>query len=259
MKKFALLGHQIQYSLSPEIHRAIYAHMGKDATYELFDVAPEEFNVKVPELFEKFDGFNVTKPYKNRIAPFLDINMSGTGAVNTVMWYEGQKMGYNTDYYGFNMSLATKVNPEGKSALVLGAGGVADSVARNLVKMGAVTFIYSRTFSRAEELAKRFGATAVASPSGKFDIVINCTPLGQNPGENAGEGMDFTATEFAFDTIYHETEFLKTAAAAGAKTLDGLEMLVYQAIFADELFFETDIDGFEELAETIVAQLRKAG
>lgn len=234
----------------------VYEHMGKDATYELCDVAPEDFDRELPALFENFDGFNVTKPYKSRIVPFLDINMSGSGAVNTVMRYEGQKMGYNTDYYGFNMSFATKINPDGKSALVLGAGGVADSVVRNLVKMGAVPYIFSRTFSKAEELAKKRGATAVADAGGKFDIVINCTPFGQNLGENAGEGIDFSATEFAFDAIYHETEFLKTAAAAGAKTCDGLEMLVYQAIFADELFFEVDMDGFTELAAAIVEKLR---
>ena len=255
MKRFALLGQNIEYSLSPEIHRMIYAHMDKEAEYNLFPVDPENLEAALPALFE-LDGFNVTKPYKNAIIPFLDINMNGTGAVNTVMWYERQKFGYNTDYYGFNLSIATKINPEGRSALVLGAGGVADSAVRNLVKMGALVYIYNRTPQKAEELAKKRGATAVTGKSGKFDIVVNCTSVGLNPGENAGEGIDFSATELAFDTIYFETEFIKTAAAAGARTVDGLEMLVYQAIFADELFFESDIDDKEELAQAIMERLR---
>jgi len=254
MKRFALLGHNIEFSLSPKIHKMVFEHLGEEADYQLFSVAPEDLEAALPALFE-LDGFNVTMPYKNRIAKYLDIDM-GMGAVNTVMWYCGQKMGYNTDYYGFNMALAHQINPDGLSALVLGAGGMADSAVRNLVKMGAVVYIYSRTFEKSEALAQKRGVTAVTDTAGKFDIVINCTPFGLNVGENAGEGIDFSETKLAFDAIYFETEFLKTAAAAGAKVTDGLEMLVYQAIFADELFFETDIDGMDELAAAIMAELR---
>ena len=256
MKHYALVGQNIEYSLSPKIHQMIYEHLGKEAEYKLISVAPEHFESILPQLFE-LDGFNVTKPYKNCITGYLDINMNGLGPVNTVMWYEGQKFGYNTDYYGFNTSLVRLINPENLSALVLGAGGVADSVVRNLMKLGAQVYIYNRTPEKAETLAKTRGATAVLDKRGKFDIVVNCSSCGLNPGENMGQGIDFSETKLAFDTIYTETEFLKAAKAGGAALVsDGLDMLVYQAIYAAELFFEKDIEEIDALADSISAELR---
>ena len=116
MKRFALIGHPLGHSLSPEIHRAIMDSAGIRGTYELIDVAPADMAARVPALLREYDGFNVTIPHKKAVIPFLSGLSDAArrcGAVNTV--FEGR--GYNTDTVGFR---AGGIPLSGASVMLVG-------------------------------------------------------------------------------------------------------------------------------------------
>ncbi len=254
-KKFALFGADIEYSLSPAIHQAIYAHMGVTAQYGLISVKPDAFGPALSELFD-LDGFNVTKPFKKRMIDFVDSVEGDWDSVNLVVKRDGKRVGHNTDYYGFKRHFSQVADALDKRVLVLGAGGVAEIVVPYFVGEGADVFVYNRTPARAAGLCEHYGATRIADKSGRYDIVVNCTSCGLNPGEDISDGIDFSETAVAYDLVYFETEFLKKARAAGVATVvNGLVMLIHQAIRADEIFFDTKIEGKEELCRKIMETL----
>jgi len=270
MKKFALLGHNIDYSLSPKIHGMVFEYLGIKAEYSLLSIAPENLE-KEKHKFLSLDGFNVTKPHKQSIIPFLDeVDNNCFGAVNTVVKHPFTTKGYNTDYLGFYECLATvhkecnfnKYDIKDKTnALVLGAGGVA-RVVINALKGYANVFIHNIIEKDAIDLAKEFNATAVCDKSGPYDIVINCTSFGLNEGENIADGVDFSKTKYAFDAIYFDTEFIKAANKKEVPFVEnGLSMLVYQAIGANMKFFPEHEKKLKEdmrkLAPKIIQEIKK--
>ena len=97
MYKLGLLGQGISYTLSPLVHGAIFDYLGVEGTYDVFDTPPESFSDTVKKMRETLDGFNVTKPYKEKLIPLLDEDKSGCGAVNTVAVKDGKAVGCNTD------------------------------------------------------------------------------------------------------------------------------------------------------------------
>ena len=250
------MGDTIEYSLSPLVHSLIYAECGLNAEYSLCSVSGfAGFKTESKRLLEEFDGFNVTKPFKREIASRLDsVNDNRFDAVNTV--YKG--VGYNTDYGGFLNHLTSIADLKGLSALVLGAGGVAEIAVYALKNLGLDVFVFNRTLEKAKSLAKKNGAMAALSKMAKYDVVVNCTSVGLNAGENVASGMNFSKTLVAYDTIYFDTEFLKMAAAAGVKhVVNGLGMLIWQAVLANEIFFETTFLDKELLVEKILNQVIK--
>lgn len=255
MKRFALLGHNIDYSLSPRIHGLIYKRYGIEASYTLMSAEPEKLRTAVNEL-RRYDGFNITKPYKVAIMPFLEEDHSGCGSVNTVICRAGKLYGYNTDGYGFSKHFKEHFSAEGKSVLVLGAGGAARTVVRALLRMDAAVYIFNRTSQKAEDLAAETGAKVFRGEKPQF--IVNCTSCGLLPGENPLNGsIDLSQIKGAYDTIYAppETDFLKACKAAGAATVNGLGMLVHQAIRACELMCEIHCD--DKAYRKIMKELRK--
>ena len=172
-RKLALIGKDISYSLSPMIHGEIFREMDYDATYELFSVDVAELPMLVEKLKSEYVGFNVTKPHKQNILPFLDD--CDLKSVNTVR-VDGDKLhGASTDGYGFSRDLKIRFGEKIKgTALVLGAGGVARVIAPELKKIGFDVYIRNRTVSKAEELAAELGLK-VADESVKPDLIVNCT------------------------------------------------------------------------------------
>ena len=244
MKKFALLGHDIGYSLSPKIHDCIYRYFGTDASYTLLSVPREELPAAV-DVLRSYDGFNVTKPYKLEILRYLDEDKSGIGTVNTVVSDNGRLTGYTTDGFGFMRHFEMAYgSPRGRRCLVLGAGGVARIIVPELVAAGADVAVFNRTEARAAELAGEFGCSALrrAETAGyRPHIVVNCTSCGLKRGENPLPPIDKTELEFAYDTIYSPpvTDFMKSCAPV-ARTENGLGMLILQAIKADEYLLKID-------------------
>lgn len=240
MKRFALIGHNIGYSLSPLVHRAIYNRFGVSATYEILSIAPERLSETVERL-KTYDGFNVTKPYKIDVIRYIDKDMSGIGSVNTVAVERGFMTGYTTDGFGFSRHLELVYgSPAGKTCLVLGAGGVARIIVPELKKAGAEVVIYNRTPERGRLLAEEFGCKTFAGE--RPNIIVNCTSCGLHSGENPLPDVELTKLEFAYDTIYAPpvTDFM-TACAPYARTENGLGMLILQAIKADEIMLKLDV------------------
>ncbi|MDR2202459.1 MAG: shikimate dehydrogenase [Clostridiales bacterium] len=234
MKKFALLGYNIDYSLSPAIHGAAFAALGIDAEYSLISVAPSGLADALVRL-KTLDGFNVTKPHKTAVIPFLDQN-SGGAAVNTVVNSGGVLKGYNTDGAGFMSSLTKESGGAAfVSALILGAGGTAVTIAAALKTAGARVFIVNRTPQKAGELARLTGAEA-AIPDCAVGLVVNCTS--QRSGEFVMPPVTLAQNALFFDANYVETPFKAYAKSRGARFCDGLDMLIYQAIAAEELFLD---------------------
>ena len=127
MTHYALIGHPLGHSLSPQIHRALLAAAHLEGDYRLLDIAPEDLANRLPEL-QTLCGFNVTIPHKQAVLSAmaeLDEKAALFGAVNTVAVRDGKFYGYNTDCYGFLRSLSAAGIPLAGRVLVLGTGGVA--------------------------------------------------------------------------------------------------------------------------------------
>jgi len=236
---YGLIGERLGHSFSPHIHGEIFKKLGMEGEYRLFELKEEELKSAVSEYkVQCIKGLNVTVPYKIKIMACLDevsAEAEKIGAVNTIALANGVLKGYNTDYNGFGMSLArSRVEVKGKSAVILGTGGASKAVVHYLTDNGAKSITYvSRSPSDGAK-----GYDEIASLKG--DMIINCTPCGMYPKVDVSpvpygalEGFDT-----AVDLIYNpeETEFLKQAKEQGLKTVNGLYMLVGQAVAAQEIW-----------------------
>ena len=264
MIKLGLLGHNISYTLSPLVHGNIFSYMGAEGSYDVYDTPPEELEKTVARMKGELLGFNVTKPYKTDVIRLIDSDRSGCGAVNTVAVTADGAVGYNTDGYGFIFGFTAEgLVPTGGDVLVLGAGGAARVVVKELTEHGYRVFVHNRTAAKLEPLISEY--KALPWRGGKADAIVNCTSFGLKSGENPlcalrGElaPKDYA---FAYDLIYSppETDFLKEARGRGAATANGLDMLIYQAIRADELILGTSFSAsdYRSIAARIKALATK--
>ncbi len=254
MLKLAVIGKDVSQSESPAMHTFLLQKMGGACTYEKVSIAKEAFASKAEELFSRFDAFNVTIPYKTEIMPYLKEicgDAAVFGAVNTVLSRE--RAGYNTDGYGFLLMLQNAgIEVKGKTALVLGAGGVGRSCIKKLTEAGADVYAYERSETRLDEVYREFGGFTPLKevPVRPFDVIVNCTGIGmhdtvgQTPsvrlegGEQPVGEQFLSLCKWAVDLIYvpAETEFLRIARACGKNTLNGAAMLFYQAYMADCIY-----------------------
>lgn len=244
MLKLALVGRDVSHSLSPRIHSFLLGQMGETCSYEAVSVRPEEFDARVGALFS-LDGFNVTAPYKERIAPLLSLEGAARiGAVNTVV--PSRRTGYSTDGAGFLAMLRSEgLDPKGLSWLLLGAGGAAVCCAQALLGAGARVCLCGRNEDRLKAAAPRLKGAELCSgiPVRKFGAVVDCTGAGARGSSSLPEAKGdldllLRGAEVAVDLVYDSplTPFLAAARARGAKTANGLGMLFYQAYYADCIF-----------------------
>jgi shikimate dehydrogenase len=265
MKKYALIGENISYTLSPLIHSVIYEKTGIEASYDIIDCKREELPVVVEKLKE-YDGFNITKPHKQNILPYLQ--NSELKSVNTVAISDGKFYGYSTDGYGFSRDLKLKFGNVSGTALVLGAGGVAGVIVKELIKLGVKVYITNRTQERAEALAAETGATACKLDEIAPDLIVNCTSCGYNEGENPaskggltknGLAVKTDKVKWVYDTIYAppETELLKSFPLA--QRSNGFGMLILQGVEADRIMcgVEIDDDTEAEIYRTALERITK--
>ncbi len=268
MKKLrlAVIGKDVSKSVSPQIHEFIAERKGIEITYEKISIPEENFPKEAEGLFSRFDGFNVTIPYKLSIIPYL-VKVKGDaavfGAVNTVL--SAVREGYNTDGMGFQMMLANNgVEVSGKSALLLGAGGAGRSVAKKLADGGARVSVYDKNAQNAQRLAEEFGSiqplTSLAD--GKFNIIVNATGVGMHNTEGISPvGKDILKDcDAAVDLIYEpkKSEFLSIAEGLNKQIINGRGMLFYQAYYSDCIYFGSQPSA-EEAKELFSAFRKKFG
>lgn len=254
-QKYALIGESLNYSLSPEIHGFMFDALSVDATYERMEVAKDHFgNPEFLASISKLDGFNVTIPYKEKIIPFLnEISEAARhiGAVNTVKVQNGILMGYNTDYDGFVSVLnRTREGKVIKSALVLGTGGAAKMVVYALkeMKVDRIT-LASRDALLARAKFPDVDCCTYESVNQNdtyYDLLVNCTPVG-HIGATKGECVEtakFKDVGFIFDMNYNpaETHYLACGKKFDVQGVNGYDMLIAQAIRADHIWLNVDLD-----------------
>lgn len=241
MKKFGLLGKDIDYSFSRGYFKDKFETNKLDCSYDNFDLETiEDFeSLKTTEL--QLSGLNVTIPYKQAVIPYLDAidpEAQEIGAVNTIKIENGKFTGYNTDHFGFENSLKPHLKPYHKRALILGTGGASKAVAFTLKKLG-ISFEY---VSRNQSSAVKYTYESLSTRGiSDYQIIINCTPLGTFPDVSKCPQIPYehiTSNHLLFDLIYNpeETLFLKNGKENNATTLNGLAMLRLQAEKSWELW-----------------------
>ncbi len=264
VKIYGLLGEKLGHSHSPQIHELILKHIGLKGTYNLFEVKKEDLNLAISGLKAlNAKGVNVTIPYKVEVMKALDYiseEASTIGAVNTIDFSQGILKGYNTDYHGFGETLKNfNVPVSGKKALILGTGGASKAVRQYLIDNGIREIIYA---SRTKE-KKIHGFRVIEYREVKnindVEILINCTPCGMYPDvmECPIEKEQVKKFSYVVDLIYNpeETLLLKYAREAGASAVNGLYMLVSQAVKAEEIWQKKHISS--DVTYKIYEELRK--
>lgn len=264
---YGLIGGKLIHSMSPEIHMELFKILNMDASYELFEIPKGRLEGDFKALKSRgVKGLNITIPYKVDMIKLIDEvapEAEKIGAVNTICFKNGKTVGYNTDYYGFGRMLQKNgITVSGKSIAVLGAGGAAKAVIQYLTDSNAaeVTLV-SRNKAKARENFKDVKVIDYKQLNDmkKGDTIINCTPCGMYPNVDVSPIDSTCISKFsaAVDLIYNpsETVFLKYAKEHGLKTVNGLYMLVGQAMAAEELW--NDIAISQEVTDKIFEKCRK--
>lgn len=275
-KKLCVIGDPVLHTRSPLLQNAMISEFGLDYVY-LCQHVPKGETARWLECakFGGYVGFNATMPHKEALAPLmdgLDEVARLCGAVNTVCIRDGKAMGYNTDGGGFLRALGgLGVEPAGKRVMLLGSGGAAKAVAAALVGAGAAVTVCNRTLSKAEQVAamapgaiapadfKLETLRAVAADSG---LLVNCTSLGMEGTASQFDDLTFLEAlprgAAVCDAIYApaETLLLKKARELGHPAMNGMGMLLHQAILALEHFTGQALD-VERARAAALAALEK--
>lgn len=259
---YAVIGEPIQHSLSPIIHNIFFNIRNMDSIYISLLVTKDNLKNEIELLRNNFKGFNVTIPHKESIIPYLDeVDTLALkyGAVNTVKVLNEKLIGYNTDGYGLLKSLESiDVSLENKNILLLGSGGAGRVAAFEILKSGGHLTIATRDINKAKRLKKdllksynlNINTIQIEKIDSNFDIIINSTPVGMYPNvdECPVDELILQEAELVYDMTYnpYETKLLYLARKSGAKTINGLPMLVYQGLKSMEIWTGQSANSKEE-------------
>lgn len=250
MRVFGLIGYPLSHSFSELFFNEKFKKENlNDVQYKKFPIKNISEFPKIIKSENNISGFNVTSPYKEVIISFLD-ELDNTaievGAVNVVKIIRNSNsvklIGFNSDVFGFQNSLAEKLNPEIKSGLILGTGGAAKAVAAALINLNISFQFVSRNKSdkinylKYSELNQRIIENNL--------LIVNASPLGIYPEINNKPDIPYeyiSEKHYLFDLIYNppETLFLKKGIKRNASVQNGLKMLHLQAEKAWEIFNKT--------------------
>ena len=254
MDFYGLIGEKLPHSLSPKIHNTLFKALDIEGAYKLFEVEKEDLGKAIDSLkILKIKGVNVTIPYKQDVMKYLDFiseEAKKIGAVNTIYLNDGKLYGYNTDYFGFGTIIKNNnIKVKDSIAMVLGNGGAAKAVITYLLDEG-IKKIY--LVSRKSKDNSGYDDDRIECKSYeeivhiKGDILINSTPLGMYPHIDETPVHEDIISNFnaLIDIIYNpkETKFLKIGKALNKKVCGGIEMLVGQAIKAEEIWQGVPLD-----------------
>ncbi len=249
-KGVGLIGWPVEHSQSPRMHNAAFSACGLDGQYVLLPTPPDQLPAALDRIrSSELSGANVTIPHKAAVMPLLDeIDPVATaiGAVNTIIVRDDRLIGLNTDAVGFARALLEmSIDVRDRPCAVLGAGGAARAVVFALKQLDAQVTCYAR------DVAKVRSPIGLDGPARSLDdldrlesqtiLVVNATPVGMAPKVDASPwpaGVKFPAGALAFDLIYNprRTRWMEQAEQCGARSMNGLAMLVYQGAAAFEMW-----------------------
>jgi len=267
MNKFALIGYPLGHSLSAVIHKAGFKSIGVEASYDILETPPEDLVTRIKTLKrDGYFGFNVTIPLKLPVALFVDEvdkRADIASAINTVTINPDKTMkGYNTDVLGFKKAIPYGVELEGKKVGILGTGGASRAATVALTECGVKHIaLYTRNIPNSLELLNylrrmfphiEFSTHQIEAirDLSEISMLVNTTPIGM-----LGRSADLTPVEMpvlktlskdaiVYDVIYNpkKTILLKDAETLGLRTINGLDMLIYQAVSAQEIWLNKTPD-----------------
>ncbi|WP_339102733.1 shikimate dehydrogenase [Haloterrigena salinisoli] len=252
MDVYGIIGNPVEHSLSPPMHQAAFRERELDAEFVTFEADPD----RIEEAFRGaealgIDGLTVTLPFKHDAFEFVepDDRARRVGAVNTIDFTEDGPVGYNYDLSGTLRAFEHHdVDLEGADAVVVGAGGAARAIAFGFEEAGATVSIANRTVEKAHDLAddvpgaSGHGLDELPDLMADADVVANATSVGLESDESVAPADAWHEDLTAFDAVYKplETRFLKDAQAAGAQTIGGAWMLLFQGVEAFEMWTGED-------------------
>lgn len=231
---FGLIGYPLSHSFSKKYFSEKFEQEGiTDCRYELFPLTAIDELPALLAAYPQLCGLNVTIPYKEQVISFLHSQnplVAAIGACNCIRIEEGQLQGFNTDAIGFQRSLQEKLLPTDRQALVFGTGGAAKAVCHVLRQLNIDYQLVSRR-KMYDQLSYEEVTEALLQT---HPLLINTTPLGMYPNVTEAPPLPYqvlTADHYLYDLVYNpeQTLFLQKGAAAGARTKNGMDMLVIQA------------------------------
>lgn len=261
MYKLGIIGYPLTHSISAAIQKAGFESLGLEGSYDVLETSPEDLIQRIKYLKTNgYNGFNVTIPLKVPMSLFLDdiddyANIAG--CVNTVKILDDRTfIGYNTDIYGFKSAIPKDVNLQGKLGSILGTGGASRAAAVGLIEKGVSKIdFYTRNiinsrqtldYLRAKFPQVEFNVYQIQNIRSLKEsaIIVNATPIGMK-GFMANEMpleprnfADLSSDTVVYDVVYNpvKTVLLKEAQKHGLRTIEGLDMLIYQAQRAIEIW-----------------------
>ncbi|WP_435335260.1 shikimate dehydrogenase [Haloarchaeobius sp. TZWWS8] len=268
MQVYGLVGNPVGHSLSPPMHEAAYETHELDARYVTFEPEPKALRTAIEGADALgIRGLNVTIPFKQDVLDLVEPDdlAERIGAVNTVDFSGDRPTGHNTDAGGARRALEEQGNAtlHGSTAVVVGAGGAGRAVAFALADAGSTVHVVNRTVPKAAELAEAVpGATghgldALSELVPAADVLVNATSVGMEEDVSPVPADDLHDGLVVLDAVYAplETRLLRDADAAGATTVDGAWMLLYQGAEAFERWTGLDAP-IDAMNDTLRARLR---
>ena len=240
LKHYGLIGKTLGHSFSAAFFKDYFEKNNIEAKYSNFELNDIE---DIQTIFsQNLSGLNVTFPYKESVLPFLDRldeSAAQIGAVNVLAFENGEKVGYNTDAYGFAQSIKPFLTFEHERALIFGTGGASKAVAHVFKQIGLDVFYISRNGNEANGVFRYEDINSHMLRSCR--VLVNCTPVGTFPDVNACLELPFehlTPAHLIIDLVYNpaQTELMKRAKAQGAAVMNGLSMLQHQALKSYEIW-----------------------
>jgi shikimate dehydrogenase len=278
-KVCAVIGDPIEHSLSPTMHNAAFEHLKLDFVFLAFRVAPDQLEHAIKGIRALgIRGLNVTMPHKNAVTEFLDEPDAAVRflrAANTILNQGGKLRGFNTDGVGAVKALKNNgVALAGKKVLLLGAGGAARAIAFCLAREVEEVCILNRDAGKARELASvlqpcgkkivgnELSASQIQKELQNSDVLINATSVGMAPSifESLIKPNWLGPDTCVMDIVYNpvETKLIREARAAGAKVVNGVEMLLYQGAASFEIWTGYQAP-FDVMREALLGKLPSAG
>jgi shikimate dehydrogenase len=251
VKDYGLIGYPLGHSVSPFIHTEIFKRNKKGCGYSLYEIPPEELKNK-SNLLSSLGGFNVTVPLKEQIISYCEEldKSAACGSVNCVK----DKKGYNTDVFGFEKAIKV-LGANYQSVCLLGYGGAGKMVAHIVAKAGGRLTIAEIDTEKFKDCPYKAKLVKIKELKGEFGLLINTTPVGMQPKIKATPvNFKNIKAQYVLDLVYNplKSKFLTLAEEKGAKTMNGIVMLVWQAIKSHEIWYGGKVSD-KEAAEIIKA------